>query len=224
MVEKYFDQENPSKAKAIYELVSEKAGECEAIPPEEWNVTLRDGVNQDCSQMRSGGIAGEGRSVANEIGYFLRTKVRMAISGGERLYCLPPKSESNFSTYVESACWPSNNPILDRYSSVIGNEDNSVRLTMKLPLMECWAENTTFPIENVTVVADLPLCIGNAGPWASEPTSGSDILDLSTHILDRDVFKEVVRDVSKEVFMIMSVRFVAPPLHELDELLDGLLE
>lgn len=218
MVEKYFDQEDTSKAKAIYELVSDKAGECEAIPPEEWNVTLRDGVNQDCSQMRSGGIAGEGRSVANEIGYFLRTMGGNAFSGGERLYCLPPKSESNFSTYVESACWPSNNPILDRYSSVLGNEDNSVRLTMKFPLMECLGENTTFPIENVTVVADLPLCIGNAGPWP-RPTSGSVILDLSTHILDR-----TFRDVFKEVFMAHSVRIVDPPLHELEELLDGLLE
>ena len=59
--------------KAMNDLVSDKAGECEVIPPEEWNVTLRDGVNQDCSQMRSGGIAGEGRAVANEIGYFLST-------------------------------------------------------------------------------------------------------------------------------------------------------
>ena len=200
--------------KAMNDLVSDKAGECEVIPPEEWNVTLRDGVNQDCSQMRSGGIAGEGRSVANEIGYFLRTMGGMAISGDEDLYCLPPKSESNFSTYVESACWPSNNPILDRYSSVLGNEDNSVRLTMKFPLMECFEENTTYPIENVTVVADLPLCIGNAGPWP-RPTSGSNILDLSTHILDR-----TFRDVFKEILMDYSVRIVDPPLHELDGLLE----
>ena len=194
--------------KAMNDLVSDKAGECEVIPPEEWNVTLRDGVNQDCSQMRSGGIAGEGRSVANEIGYFLRTMGGMAISGDEDLYCLPPKSESNFSTYVESACWPSNNPILDRLSSMFDFEENSVRLTMKLPLMVCLGENTRFPIENVTVVADLPLCIGNAGPWASEPTSPSYILDMT------------FRDSFKMNFMVSSVRIVDPPLHELEELLD----
>ena len=200
--------------KAMNDLVSDKAGECEVIPPEEWNVTLRDGVNQDCSQMRSGGIAGEGRSVANEIGYFLRTMGGMAISGDEDLYCLPPKSESNFSTYVESACWPSNNPILDRYSSVLGNEDNSVRLTMKFPLMECFEENTTYPIENVTVVADLPLCIGNAGPWP-RPTSGSYLLDYMT------VYDYMTAgDVLKTNCMDHSVRIVDPPLHELDGLLE----
>jgi len=199
--------------KAMNDLVSDKAGECEVIPPEEWNVTLRDGVNQDCSQMRSGGIAGEGRSVANEIEYFLSTFVGMAalnlepgsyardtISGDEDLYCIPPISESNFSTYyVESACWISNNPILDRLSSMFDLEDNSVRLTMKLPLMVCLKENTTFPIENVTVVADLPLCIGNAGPWA-RPISPSYLLDMT----GRDVFKTNC--------MAHSVRIVDPTL------------
>ena len=94
--------------KAMNDLVSDKAGECEVIPPEEWNVTLRDGVNQDCSQMRSGGIAGEGRAVANEIGYFLSTLGGMTLFGDELLYCKilgVSESESNFSTFVESACW-----------------------------------------------------------------------------------------------------------------------
>ena len=47
MVEKYFDQEDTFKMKAIYELVSDKAGECEAIPPEEWGATF-DFEFEDC--------------------------------------------------------------------------------------------------------------------------------------------------------------------------------
>ena len=236
MVEKYFDQEDTSKAKAIYELVSDKAGECEAIPPEEWNVTLRDGVNQDCSQMRSGGIAGEGRSVANEIGLFLRTMGGMTLFGDELLFCKilgVSESESNFSTFVESACWPSSNPILDKLS--LDTEDNSVRLTMKLPFMYCAKysllldednkisgiteyneidvssmENIFVPVsddffamENVTVVSDLPLCMGDL-PGAEKSSS------LDTRL----------GDVLKMSIMVQSLRIVdpSPPSDGGDEL------
>jgi len=235
VVEKYFDQEDISKAKAIYELVSDKAGECEAIPPEEWNVTLRDGVNQDCSQMRSGGIAGEGRSVANEIGYFLRTMGGITLFGDELLYCKilgVSESESNFSTFVESACWPSSNPILDKLS--LDTEDNSVRLTMKLPFMYCAKysllldeylrdnesqtvteflqsgeidvssmENIFVPMENVTVVSDLPLCMGDL-PGAEKSSS------LDTRL----------GDLLKMSIMMQSLRIVdpSPPSDGGDEL------
>ena len=182
--------------KAMNDLVSDKAGECEVIPPEEWNVTLRDGVNQDCSQMRSGGIAGEGRSVANEIALFLRTMGGMTLFGDELLYCKilgVSEPEYNFSTFVESACWPSSNPILDKLS--LDTEDNSVRLTMKLPFMYCAKsslvmdeyneisgiteyneidvssmKNIFVPMENVTVVSDLPLCMGDL-PGAEKSSS-----------------------------------------------------
>jgi len=224
--------------KAIYELVSDKAGECEAIPPEEWNVTLRDGVNQDCSQMRSGGIAGKGRSVANEIGHFLSTLGGKTLFGDELLYCKilgVSESESNFSTSVESACWPSSNPILDKLS--LDAEDNSVRLTMKLPLMHCAKyslvmdeylrgneisgiteylqsgeidvssmENIFVPMENVTVVSDLPLCMGDL-PGAEKSSS----LDMR------------FGDVLKMSIMMQSLRIVdpSPPSDGGDELGDG---
>jgi hypothetical protein len=212
--------------KAMNDLVSDKAGECEVIPPEEWNVTLRDGVNQDCSQMRSGGIAGEGRSVANEIALFLRTMGGITLFGDELLYCRilgVSESESNFSTFVESACWPSSNLILDKLS--LDTEDNSVRLTMKLPFMYCAKysllldednkisgiteyneidvssmENIFVPVsddffamENVTVVSDLPLCMGDL-PGAEKSSS------LDTRL----------GDVLKMSIMVQSLRIVDP--------------
>jgi len=229
--------------KAMNDLVSDKAGECEVIPPEEWNVTLRDGVNQDCSQMRSGGIAGEGRSVANEIGYFLRTMGGITLFGDELLYCKilgVSESESNFSTFVESACWPSSNPILDKLYDKLDTEVNSVRLTMKLPLMHCAKysplmklqisfkknidmdeyneisgitkyneidvssmENIFVPMENVTVVSDLPLCMGDL-PGAEKSSS------LDTRL----------GDLLKMSIMMQSLRIVdpSPPSDGGDEL------
>ena len=48
---------------------------------------------------------------------------RMALWGPNLLQILESRVESNFSTFVESACWPSSNPILDKLSL---DEDNSV--------------------------------------------------------------------------------------------------
>ena len=223
--------------KAMNDLVSDKAGECEVIPPEEWNVTLRDGVNQDCSQMRSGGIAGEGRSVANEIALFLRTMGGMTLFGDELLYCKilgVSEPEYNFSTFVESACWPSSNPILDKLYDKLDTEDNSVRLTMKLPLMHCAKysplideyneisditkyneidvssmENIFVPMENVTVVSDLPLCMGDL-PGAEKSSS-----------LIRGDMR--LGDMIKMSIMMQSLRIVdpSPPSDGGDELGDG---
>merc|ERR1711907_44696 len=162
--------------KALYDLVSDKAGECQAIPPEEWNSPITvSGASQDCQKQMEeypGGITGEEGSVfdvmASEIGkddhqWTLRF-------GDDLLYCdnsLFNGTDFDYSAAVESACWPNDNPILD-------GKYNFLRITMKVPLRCeklsvlnycCDAQRdlgSVIPLPmkfmNATIVMDWPIC------------------------------------------------------------------
>ena len=187
MVEKYFDQEDISKAKAIYELVSDKAGECEAIPPEEWNSPITvSGASQDCQKQMEeypGGITGEEGSVFDVMASWFHDESNVGMTflfGDEVLWC--NTTTTDHSIAVESACWPNEDPI-------IGDKYNNLRLTMKVPLRcekfsvvsECekfsvvsgieiiFCEEVPVPMEftNATIVMDVPVCTGYYDPLSA---------------------------------------------------------
>ena len=152
---------------ALFALVSDRAGECEDIPPAEWDTPLAvSGVSQVCQKKMerySGGITGEKVSVAKVIAsefYDHFGALRMSpdwfpwmpqgnlpdlLWGDELLCCRHPPSvdvshsinHSIQNIALESACWPNENPIS-------GDRGNYLRLTMKGPLL----------CEKKTVVAD----------------------------------------------------------------------
>ena len=159
--------------------MSDKAGECEAIPPEEWNSPITvSGASQDCQKQMEeypGGITGEEGSVfdvmASEIG---KDDHQWTLwFGDDLLYCdnsLFNGTEFDYSAAVESACWPNDNPILD-------GKYNFLRITMKVPLRceklsvlneywrgldddDCWPCDPPLPMEftNATIVMDWRIC------------------------------------------------------------------
>ena len=142
---------------ALFALVSDRAGECEDIPPAEWDTPLAvSGVSQVCQKKMerySGGITGEKVSVAKVIAsefYDHFGALRMSpdwfpwmpqgnlpdlLWGDELLCCRHPPSvdvshsinHSIQNIALESACWPNENPIS-------GDRGNYLRLTVKGPL------------------------------------------------------------------------------------------
>ena len=133
---------------ALFALVSDRAGECEDIPPAEWDTPLAvSGVSQVCQKKMerySGGITGEKVSVASAIGTefydhfgFLpgsQGNLPDLLFGDELLACRTTRVDINHSINhsiqniaLESACWPNENPIS-------GDRGNFLRLTVKGPL------------------------------------------------------------------------------------------
>ena len=168
--------------------MSDKAGECEAIPPEEWNSPITvSGASQDCQKQMEeypGGITGEEGSVFDVMASWFHDESNVGMTflfGDEVLWC--NTTTTDHSIAVESACWPNEDPI-------IGDKYNNLRLTMKVPLRcekfsvvsefllstaaSCGIEiicEVPLPMEftNATIVMDVPVCTGYDG--ASIPSS-----------------------------------------------------
>ena len=137
---------------ALFALVSDRAGECEDIPPAEWRTPLAVSgewdtplaVSQFCQKKMerySGGITGEEESVASAIGTefddhfgFLpgsQGNLPDLLFGDDLLVCRTTRVDINHSINhsiqniaLESACWPNENPIS-------GDRGNYLRLTVK---------------------------------------------------------------------------------------------
>ena len=178
---------------ALFALVSDRAGECEPIPPEEWSSPITvSGVSQDCQKQMEeypGGITGEEESVFDVMTGSMTDPVMMLRFGDDLLFC----DNSLLSrAAVESACWPNDNPIL-------GGKYNFLRITMKGPLLceklsvlneywrgldddDCWPCDPPLPMEftNATIVMDLPVCSG----WDASEWSDPGWFDSSWRIVD----------------------------------------
>ena len=175
---------------ALFALVSDRAGECEDIPPAEWDTPLAvSGVSQVKSCQKQieeepyrrfpGGITGGEESVADDIASWLQSGM-IFLFGDEVLWC--NNTLTDHSIAVESACWPNEDPI-------IGDKYNNLRLTMKVPLRcekfsvvsECekfsvvsgieiiFCEEVPVPMEftNATIVMDVPVCTGYYDPLSA---------------------------------------------------------
>ena len=178
---------------ALFALVSDRAGECEDIPPAEWDTPLTvSGVSQvkSCQNQIEeepyrrfpGGITGGEESVADDIASWFHDESYVGMTllfGDEVLWC--NNTLTDHSIAVESACWPNEDPIS-------GDKYNNLRLTMKVPLrceknsvvsefmlstaancgsprIEIFCEEVPLPMEftNATIVMDVPVCPGYCG-------------------------------------------------------------
>ena len=177
---------------ALFALVSDRAGECEDIPPAEWRTPLAVSgewdtplaVSQFCQKKMerySGGITGEKVSVASVIASEFYDLPDL-LFGDDLLVCRTTRVDINHSINhsiqniaLESACWPNENPIS-------GDRGNYVRLTMKGPLLceklsvlneywrgldddDCWPCDPPLPMEftNATIVMDWRICSEEEG-------------------------------------------------------------
>ena len=190
---------------ALFALVSDRAGECEDIPPAEWRTPLAVSgewdtplaVSQFCQKKMerySGGITGEEESVASAIGTefddhfgFLpgsQGNLPDLLYGDDLLVCRTTRVDINHSINhsiqniaLESACWPNENPIS-------GDRGNYLRLTVKGPL-RC---------EKFSVAGDYyfgPESACQTGPCPHHPepiefTNATIVMDVPICILDLD--------------------------------------
>ena len=148
-------------ADSMKEYAEEDTGACDPIPRSLWNTTVRDGKDQDCEWWQS--IAGDARSVANDIGgIFLDDDGGpLLMQSGNVSTCVTPLDFNyNFSLNVKSACWPA--------GTEMEPEGNHVaRVTLELPL-QCYDENQAVPLEDIPdqtilVQGDVALCGDDAG-------------------------------------------------------------
>ena len=198
---------------ALFALVSDRAGECEDIPPAEWDTPLAvSGVSQVCQKKMerySGGITGEEESVASVIGteFFYHFGLTPSFQGNlpellygdDLLWCRNTRVDINHSIQniaVESACWPNENPIS-------GDRGNFLRLTMKGPLRcekSSVADNYYFGQESA--------CKTGPCPHHLEPiefTNATIVMDVPICILDLDA------DWGEDTVWYSSARIVDPP-------------
>ena len=202
---------------ALFALVSDRAGECEDIPPAEWRTPLAvRGVSQVCQKKMerySGGITGEEESVASAIGTefddhfgFLpgsQGNLPDLLFGDDLLVCRTTRVDINHSINhsiqniaLESACWPNENPIS-------GDRGNYLRLTVKGPL-RC---------EKFSVAGDYyfgPESACQTGPCPHHPepiefTNATIVMDVPICILDLDA------EWSDDTVWYSSARIVDPP-------------
>ena len=148
-------------ADSMKEYAEEDTGACDPIPRSLWNTTVRDGKDQDCEGWFQS-IAGEGRSVANDIGgIFLDDDGGpLLMQSGNLSTCFTTLgSDYNFGLNVKSACWPAGTEMEPEGNHV-------VRVTLELPL-RC-GDGTNFdvgaqPVQTILVQADVALCGDDAG-------------------------------------------------------------
>ena len=147
-------------ADAMKEYAAEDTGACDPIPRSLWNTTVREGKDQDCEWWFQS-IAGEGRSVANDIGgIFLDDDGGpLLMQSGNLSTCFTTLgSDYNFGLNVKSACWPAGTEMEPEGNHV-------VRMTLELPLQCLVFEGTNFdvldqPVQIILVQADVALCDG----------------------------------------------------------------
>ena len=146
-------------ADSMKEYAEEDTGACDPIPRSLWNTTVRDGKDQDCEGWFQS-IAGEGRSVADDIGgIFLDDDGGpLLMQSGNLSTCFTTLGfDYDFSLNVKSACWP---------AGTAGN--HVVRMTLELPLQCLVFDGTNFdvldqPVQTILVQADVALCGDDAG-------------------------------------------------------------
>ena len=149
------------RADSMKEYAAEDTGACDPIPRSLWNTTVREGKDQDCEWWFQS-IAGEGRSVANDIGgIFLDDDGGpLLMQSGNVKTCFTTLGfEYDFGLNVKSACWPAGTEMEPEGNHV-------VRVTLELPL-RC-GDGTNFdvgaqPVQTILVQADVALCGDDAG-------------------------------------------------------------
>ena len=147
-------------ADSMKEYAEEDTGACDPIPRSLWNTTVRDGKDQDCEGWWQS-IAGDARSVADDIGQSFADGAPLLMQSGNVSTCVTPLDFNyNFSLNVKSACWPA--------GTETEPEGNHVaRVTLELPL-QCYDENQAVPLEDIPeqtilVQGDVALCGDDAG-------------------------------------------------------------
>ena len=148
------------RADSMKEYAEEDTGACDPIPRSLWNTTVRDGKDQDCEGLWQS-IAGDARSVADDIGFTFANGGPLLMQSGNLSTCVTPLDFNyNFSLNVKSACWPA--------GTEMEPEGNHVaRVTLELPL-QCYDENQAVPLEDIPeqtilVQGDVALCGDDAG-------------------------------------------------------------
>ena len=148
------------RADSMKEYAAEDTGACDPIPRSLWNTTVRDGKDQDCEGWWQS-IAGDARSVADDIGQAFAGGAPLLMQSGNVSTCVTPLDFNyNFSLNVKSACWPA--------GTEMEPEGNHVaRVTLELPL-QCYDENQAVPLEDIPdqtilVQGDVALCGDDAG-------------------------------------------------------------
>ena len=148
------------RADSMKEYAAEDIGACDPIPRSLWNTTVRDGKDQDCEGWWQS-IAGDARSVADDIGQAFAGGAPLLMQSGNVSTCVTPLDFNyNFSLNVKSACWPA--------GTEMEPEGNHVaRVTLELPL-QCYDENQAVPLEDIPeqtilVQGDVALCGDDAG-------------------------------------------------------------
>ena len=148
-------------ADSMKEYAEEDTGACDPIPRSLWNTTVRDGKDQDCEGWWQS-IAGDARSVADDIGQAFAGGAPLLMQSGNVSTCVPPLDFNyNFSLNVKSACWPAGTEMEPEGNHV-------VRMTLELPLQCLVFEGTNFdvldqPVQIILVQADVALCGDDAG-------------------------------------------------------------
>ena len=147
------------RADSMKEYAAEDTGACDPIPRSLWNTTVRDGKDQDCEGWWQS-IAGDARSVADDIGQSFAGGAPLLMQSGNVSTCVTPLDFNyNFSLNVKSACWPAGTEMEPEGNHV-------VRVTLELPL-RC-GDGTNFdvgaqPVQTILVQADVALCGDDAG-------------------------------------------------------------
>ena len=148
-------------ADSMKEYAEEDTGACDPIPRSLWNTTVRDGKDQDCEGWWQS-IAGDARSVADDIGQAFAGGAPLLMQSGNVSTCVTPLDFNyNFSLNVKSACWPAGTEMEPEGNHV-------VRMTLELPLQCLVFEGTNFdvldqPVQIILVQADVALCGDDAG-------------------------------------------------------------
>ncbi|QDZ21904.1 hypothetical protein A3770_06p44220 [Chloropicon primus] len=136
-------------------------GTCEDIPQEMWNTTMRNGTNQDCEGWWQS-IAGDARSVADDIGQAFENGAPLLVNGTEKI-CVNSMPLDDYSQIVQSACWPSG-------MEEEPEENHAVRIRLGLPL-QCvdaadYDDSTDWsdvPLQAYMVSGEVALCGDDAG-------------------------------------------------------------
>merc|ERR1711977_394580 len=158
-----------SRAMRESAAASDAAG-CEPIPEDQWG-TISRGPTGYCSYNPEDypdlwqSIAGEGRSVANDIGQSFGDGAPLLLPNGTAMVCVTTMDYSgNFSDAMQSACWPDE-------SSDESSGAKMVRIVLKLPIMceslfSYLSGQAKFPLDNPSFPGD---------PFYQPPTSTVDI-------------------------------------------------
>ena len=166
---------------ALFALVSDRAGECEDIPPAEWDTPLavskvsqvKSCQNKEPYERFPGGITGGEESVADHIASWFHDEFNVGTTflfGDEVLWCNDTLTDHSIA--VESACWPNEDPIS-------GDKYKNLRLTMKVPL-RCEKKSVVFEflLPTARTVNGIDIIFSEEVPLPMEFTNATIVMDV----------------------------------------------